>query len=140
MADNTAIRKILFATDFSEGSSHAFGYAEVFARAHNAQIEVVHVLALHQADPEMASREMPKCIPEAAADLIADRQVVRALSPELGIIHTAREKGCDLIVMGTHGRTGLRHVFMGSAAERVVQLADCTVLTVRTPGHEFEKP
>jgi nucleotide-binding universal stress UspA family protein len=42
--------------------------------------------------------------------------------------------------MGTHGRTGLKHVFLGSVAEKVVRKAPCAVLTVRLPGHEFEKP
>jgi len=55
-------------------------------------------------------------------------------TPYQVIIDTARTKHVDLIVMGTHGRTGLRHVFLGSVAERVVQLAPCSVLVVRAPS------
>jgi len=58
----------------------------------------------------------------------------------LEIIYSAREEAVDLIVMGTHGRTGLSHVLMGSTAEKVVRTAPCPVLTVKHPEHEFVMP
>ena len=58
----------------------------------------------------------------------------------LEIIQAARDEGVDMIVMGTHGRTGLAHVLIGSVAERVVREAPCPVLTVKNPKHEFVKP
>ena len=67
-------------------------------------------------------------------------RVVRQGSPFLEIIRYAKEKGIDLIVIGTHGRTGLAHVFMGSVAEKVVRKAPCPVLSVRHPEHEFIAP
>jgi nucleotide-binding universal stress UspA family protein len=61
-------------------------------------------------------------------------------SPFLEIIHAAQTDGADLIVMGTHGRTGIAHVLMGSVAERVVQKAHCPVLTIRHPDRKFKHP
>ena len=61
-------------------------------------------------------------------------------TPFLEIVRTAREQDVDLIVMGTHGRTGLAHMLIGSTAERVVRLAPCPVLTVKHPQHEFVMP
>ena len=58
----------------------------------------------------------------------------------LEIIQAARDDDVDMIVMGTHGRTGLAHVLIGSVAERVVREAPCPVLTVKNPEHEFVKP
>ena len=61
-------------------------------------------------------------------------------SPFLQVVRMARKEGVDLIVMGTHGRTGLAHVLMGSVAEKVVRKAPCPVLTVKHPEHEFVMP
>ena len=60
--------------------------------------------------------------------------------PLVEIVRYAREKSIDLIVIGTHGRTGLAHVLMGSVAENVVRKAACPVLTVRPSGHQFVMP
>lgn len=58
----------------------------------------------------------------------------------LEIINVARDENVDLIVMGTHGRTGLSHMLIGSTAEKVVRMAPCPVLTVKHPEHEFVMP
>ena len=60
--------------------------------------------------------------------------------PFMEIIHAAKELNSDMIIMGTHGRTGLQHVLMGSVAEKVVRRAPCPVLTVKHPDHEFKMP
>jgi nucleotide-binding universal stress UspA family protein len=65
---------------------------------------------------------------------------IRQGSPFLEIIRYAKENNIDLIVLGTHGRSGLAHVLLGSVAERVVRIAPCPVLTVRHPEHEFVMP
>ena len=56
------------------------------------------------------------------------------------IVRHAKEQNVDLIVVGTHGRTGLTHLFLGSVAEKVVRNAPCPVLTVRPEGHQFVMP
>jgi nucleotide-binding universal stress UspA family protein len=65
---------------------------------------------------------------------------MRVGAPFLEIIHAAQSESADLIVMGTHGRSGLAHVLMGSVAERVVNKAPCPVLTVRHPDRKFKHP
>ncbi len=59
---------------------------------------------------------------------------------DLEIIQAARDESVDIIVMGTHGRTGLAHVLIGSVAEKVVREAPCPVLTVKHPEHKFVRP
>jgi nucleotide-binding universal stress UspA family protein len=61
-------------------------------------------------------------------------------APFLEILQAARKNKSDLVVMGTHGRTGLSHVLMGSTAEKVVRKCPCPVLTIKHPGHRFEHP
>jgi nucleotide-binding universal stress UspA family protein len=133
-------RRILVPVDFSDSTGHTLAYAAEIARAFGARLEVLHVCALHEEGVAEASREMEGVVPEALADVVESCEIVRALSPDLGIIHAARERSAGLIVMGTHGRSGLGHVLLGSVAERVVQLAGCPVLTVRHPNHRFEHP
>ena len=60
--------------------------------------------------------------------------------PYVAIVRYARAHDIDLVVLATHGRTGLSHALMGSVAEKVVQMAPCPVLTVKHPEHEFELP
>jgi nucleotide-binding universal stress UspA family protein len=68
------------------------------------------------------------------------RSLLRVGSPFVEIVRTAQSERADLIVVGTHGRTGLAHVLMGSVAERVVQKAPCPVLTIRHPDRKFRHP
>jgi nucleotide-binding universal stress UspA family protein len=65
---------------------------------------------------------------------------VREGSPFYEIIQHAKEKNVDLIVMGTHGHSGLAHVLLGSVTEKVVRKSPCPVLTIRHPEHEFIHP
>jgi len=133
-------QRILVATDFSDASRLAMEWALEFARVSGARIDLIHVLTLHGGDPARVEEEMPRAVPEEAEGHVDSRRVERAISAEIGIVHAARDLHADLVVLGTHGRTGLSHVFLGSVAERVVQLAPCPVLTVREPGQEFEHP
>ncbi|HEY6418735.1 MAG TPA: universal stress protein [Candidatus Binataceae bacterium] len=154
--------KILAATDFSEDSTLALGYAEELARKFGAEISVLHVdqpLAPVMASPELgpamdlgamtqiaeeqrvlAQRELDKIVARLRDSGLKARCQLKVGSPFLEVIHTAQADGADLIVMGTHGRTGLVHVLMGSVAERVVQKAHCPVLTIRHPDRKFKHP
>jgi nucleotide-binding universal stress UspA family protein len=87
-----------------------------------------------------AMREMDKWYNEVVA-MVKDveKMVVRGV-PFVEIIRTAKEKNADLIVIGTHGRTGIDHMLFGSTAEKVVRKASCPVLTVRIAGKEFKMP
>ncbi len=152
------IRKILHATDFSDLSAWALDYAILLAEKCSAEFHCVHVvddsyrycLALDAttipAGPpveqlvEAARKQMDELV---AKKVLADRAVVRQVlqgRPFVEIIRYARAKKMDLIVMGTHGRTRLSHVLMGSVAEKVVRKSPCPVLTVRHPEQEFEMP
>ena len=134
------MQRILMATDFSASAAHALRLAAAIARALGGKIQVVHVLALLEADPAMAEQEMPRFVPDDLESLVESKKIIRATTAELGVIHEAREQNADMIVIGTHGRTGLSHVLLGSVAERVVRLADRPVLTVRAPADAIKEP
>jgi nucleotide-binding universal stress UspA family protein len=137
-------RQILVATDFSEGSDEALAHAIDVARADGAAIEILHVIEL--------AEELPFGTTYVDADYRAlYGSIERRLSEPAGRVRAAgvpcatkiasgvpadeiakrgRAAGADLIVVGTHGRTGLAHMMLGSVAERVVRRASCPVLTV----------
>lgn len=146
------IRRILCPLDFSESSEHALLYAREFARAHDAELLLLHVVELPvtylaadvalPADSLERERQRGRENLEAVAETARqDWPRVRSRfeegSPHPWIVIVARDEGIDLIVMGTHGRTGLAHVLMGSVAEKVVRMAPCPVLTVKHPEREF---
>jgi nucleotide-binding universal stress UspA family protein len=139
------IRTILHPTDFSENSDYAFRLACALARDYGARLLVLHVAT----PPPVVGYAEGIMIPEPAEshELIRQRlQQLRASEPEIEVEHrlvegdgateilqTARDTKCDLIVIGTHGRTGLIRLLMGSVAEQVVRRAACPVMTVRQP-------
>ncbi len=153
------IRKILYPTDFSELSEHALRYALSFAESNRAELHVLHVVdeayqywmamgpgALPMGPPpdemlEIARKELSKFV-ESKVKAAGVTVISAALlgRPFMEIVSYAREKQIDLIVLGTHGRSGLRHAILGSVAERVVRKAPCPVLTIRHPGHDFVMP
>lgn len=142
------LKNVLVATDFSEPSVAALSYGREFARQFHASLHVLHVVpivaAIFAADmysmipPDLqdqvdadARRALDKVVtPEDRQLLHAKTVVLTSASPAVAIADYARAEGIDLIVMGTHGRTGLSHVLMGSVAERVVRTAPCPVLTL----------
>jgi nucleotide-binding universal stress UspA family protein len=79
-------------------------------------------------------------IPDDIRTTIPTEPIVQKGIPFVEIIRTARDKEVDLIVMGTHGRTGLEHILIGSVAERVIQRAPCPVLSIRLPKQVFSMP
>lgn len=142
------LRHILHPTDFSPGAEPALHWALTLCRTFGAELILLHVLelslgALAGYPPEMlsvpATGELLQQIRAEAADRMARlaahcpgaRTLMREGLPRAVILEVAREVGADLIVMGTHGRTGLAHVFFGSVAEHVVRHSPIPVLTVR---------
>ena len=154
-----ALKRILFPTDFSEYSREAEHYACAFARQHGAELHLLTVvedllpvipplggpaMAMGGIDPILMTKNARQALEafpnkEWGHDLKIQRDV-RAGSPFVEIVRYAREHDIDLIVIGTHGRTGLKHVLLGSVAERVVRKAGCPVLTVRPKSHSFVMP
>jgi universal stress protein A len=140
-------RVILHPTDFSECSQYAFHIAMDLAKEHQALVLVLHVAetlgaenltygeATSQLQPDSYQHRLwddfRRRMPPIPAG-VAVRQLLTEGDPALEIDRIAREQHCDLIVMGTHGRTGLDHLLMGSVAERVVRHVPCPVLIVKT--------
>jgi len=151
------IKTILFPTDFSNGARAAMDYALSLAQDYKAQLVLLYVIqdisiaewyipsSLSVADltedmRKGAWQEMDKWGAEASEKTADVVKLVERGVPFVEIIRTAKEKKADLIVIGTHGRTGIDHMLFGSTAEKVVRKASCPVLTVRVPGREFTMP
>lgn len=152
------LNRILLPTDFSNYSHVAVGYACALAEKFGAELHLLHVvqdvIALVP-EPGLAfpvtgidPLEMQAAAEEGLTRVIepentAGLNVVRAVRqgpPFLEIIRYARENDIGLIVMGTHGRSGLAHALMGSVAEKVVRKSPCPVLTVHPADHQFVMP
>jgi nucleotide-binding universal stress UspA family protein len=148
MTDN--ITKILVPVDFSPHAERAFCYATTLARRLGARLALLHVVEDPFATGAWSGEIYVPNVPELLKNLIdgAERQLATmkdgaaALGigvetavitgrPARSIVEYASSDGVDLIVMGTHGHTGLAHAVMGSVAERVVRKAPCPVLTIR---------
>ncbi len=151
------LQKILLPTDFSDYSTAATKYACELAAKFDAELHLLHTLEIHLTSTPAFTMglALPKYVSEsrAAAEKslagvldpkgVEGRKVVHAIvegSPKVEIIKYARERNIDLIVIATHGRTGLPHILMGSVAETVVRTAPCPVLTMRPEGHQFVMP
>ena len=141
----TRFRTILCPTDFSPTSALAFEYAADLARAFDARL-----VAMHAFFPailgERASTELPDEVNALRASARKQLDDLRPPDPALrverllreapdseAILDAAAEVKADLIVMGTHGRTGFRRLVLGSVAEEVLRKAPCPVLTVKAP-------
>jgi nucleotide-binding universal stress UspA family protein len=139
-----AIKTILHPTDFSEGSDYAFRLACSLARDYGAKVVILHVVA----PPVVAYGEgiVPPEPEDYQEALRAQLLEVQPRDPRVPVEHlfvegeaateilaAAVDTMADVIVLGTHGRTGLGRVMMGSVAEQVLRRAPCPVLTVKTP-------
>lgn len=150
------LEKILVPIDFSEGSKKALQYAIPLARQHEAAITLLHVspslsyaggeygiLDYSSAEAEMRSKaetELRALLKAEVGKAITAQAAVRTGTPRNDIIAFAKNLPADLIVIATHGRTGLKHVLLGSVAEHVVRYAPCPVLVVREREREFVAP
>ena len=137
------IHTILYPTDFSENARYALPLACSLARDHGAQLIILHVdLPPVSHGEEVARRQDGSYREQLWRNLqtveppdssIYVERVLAEGDPVAEILCVAQEYHCDLIVMGTHGRTGLRRLLMGSVAEEVVRKAPCPVVTVKNP-------
>jgi nucleotide-binding universal stress UspA family protein len=140
---------ILFATDFSESSEHAFQYALSLARKFDSRLGIIHVInepvdlrgfyvphisfdRLEEEIEQGAWKMMEKFRQSQADDYPKTELFVVPGIPYDEIIRKADEFGADLIILGTHGRTGLDHVLFGSTAEKVVRKSPVPVMTIRS--------
>lgn len=122
------VRQVLFPTDFSDVSRRAGRTAVAIAETFGARIHVLHVVP-PVTDPTPAQEALPDALAELATDPAPVVATVTGL-PAREIVRYARGHGIDLVVMGTHGRTGFSHALLGSVAEAVVRRAPCPVLTI----------
>lgn len=141
------VHKILHPTDFSEQANAAFAVACSLAKQHDAEVLVLHVMPVPIAWGEYVPREAAVDYEKHVKEdlLLPIRSPIPGVkvehqleegTPEDMIALIAEDYGCDLIVMGTHGRKGLGRLLMGSVAERVLRTAPCPVLAVRMPPRE----
>ena len=150
------IKKILCSVDFSGSCNLAVKYANELALLFNSRIHLLHVVeALHgdehymilQITPQEIAEKMKKEAEDGLNSIAKKIKKVPKVKTEVRvgkafveIIKTARKDNIDLIIMGSHGRTGLPHVLIGSVAERVVRKAHCQVLIVKDTDNKFEMP
>ena len=146
------ITRILVPTDFSQPSEHALNYARDLAHQFHASLHLLHVvnrpllaeglaaeagiadgMAMGSMMVEDAKARLRNLAPEAASVDVLFGYAARS------IIEHASRLGVDLIVMGSHGRTGIAHVLLGSVAEAIVRTAPCPVLTVRDPVKDTKR-
>jgi nucleotide-binding universal stress UspA family protein len=144
------IRSILAAVDFSENSDQALGAAIDLAKQTGAELHVVHALdlpipifnpyaisipdALLTQAREEATRRLREAVEKVGKAGVKAKSHLTEVPAAPAIARLAEELGADLVVMGTHGHTGLKHVLLGSVAERTLRLAPCSVLIVKGKG------
>jgi nucleotide-binding universal stress UspA family protein len=138
------IRHILAPTDFSASANQAVTVAFELAQTFGAKLSLLHVIevptyAIEVALPQEAlerdaRRALARLLPAADAAHVDVTRLVDIGVPYQKIVETVTAEQVDLIIMATHGRTGLGHLILGSVAEHVVRLAPCPMLTIRPPG------
>jgi len=148
------IKKVLVPIDFSDYSKNALGYAINFAKHFKAELHLIYVVepVIYPPDFSMGQIAIPSVdleMDKRAKDELqnlADKQIpsdlktsilVKTGKPFIEIIETAAEIDADLIIIATHGHSGMEHILFGSTAEKVVRKAPCPVMTLREPIKGF---
>ena len=146
------MKSILVPIDFSWPSKKALEYAVPFARQFGAKITLLFVLEPpvytgdigyvpmevdNEGSLKAAAKKLAELAELAVEPELLEQTLVRTGRPFQEITDIARSLNTDLIIIATHGYTGLKHVLLGSTVERVVRIAPCPVLTVREEEHEF---
>ena len=152
----TTIKKVLVPIDFSDYSKSALKYAVNFAKLFNAEIVLIYVVepVIYPPDFSMGQIAMPSLNTEwderakdeldklAKSEISTSvKTILKTGKPFVEIIETAKEENIDLIIIATHGHTGVEHILFGSTAEKVVRKAPCPVLTLREPikGYDYKE-
>lgn len=144
------VPKILFPTDFSTAGHAALEMATSLARDRGAKLLIVHVEesptaygggefydGISEPDREELNRMLTEVLP--TDESVSYEQHMLVGTPAAAIVQFAEDKAVDLIVLPTHGRTGLLRLLMGSVAEEIVRKAKCPVLTLKQATNVFEK-
>lgn len=138
------LKRILVPVDFSDAGKPSLRYALFLARQSGASLHLIHVLepVYYHPDFSHVPPDLSQMREQVNRELgrmqvglfrgVKTRSDIREGQPHQEIVRAARELPADLIVMATHGHTGLRHIFLGSTAERVVRHAECPVLVIRS--------
>ena len=147
MSTNNSLTKILVPIDFSDPATDALHQAKTMAEAFKAELILLYVIEpvaypaelgvvvnLEDDLEERAQAELDKLKAEHLSNIHSVTTRVNHGTADREIVGTAEEMGVDMIVLGTHGYSGLTHLLLGSTAERVVRTAQCPVLTVRSRG------
>ncbi len=144
----STIKKVLVPIDFSDYSKSALRYAVNFSKFFNAEIILIYVVepVIYPLDFSMGQIAMPSFNTEwdkrakEELDKLAKKEInssvktiIKTGKAFLEIVETAKEEDIDLIIIATHGHTGVEHLIFGSTAEKVVRKAPCPVLTLREP-------
>ncbi len=149
------IKKVLVPIDFSDYSKNSLTYAVNFVKQFNAELTLIYVvepviyppdfsmgqIAIPSVDLEIDKRaveELEKLAVKEIPHEIKVKTVVKTGKPFIEIIETASEENVDLIIIASHGHTGVEHILFGSTAEKVVRKAPCPVLTLREPVKGFD--
>lgn len=155
-------KNILIPTDFSDSANKALEYALSLAKTYQARLHLLHVfepiiyysdapigmpdvVELEQGIRASAEQSLNRLVEthirsrEAEFGAIPTDVILLQGNPYIEILRAAQDRAIDLIIMASHGRTGLEHILMGSVTEKVVRKAPCPVLTVRVKG-EFKIP
>ena len=143
------VKKIIFPTDFSDASRNALEYAVYMQKMFNAELEICHVvfdetylvtMYVPQGTLQGFLGELESGAQQHLDEFISKCDILKGVpfktkllkgTPYSEIIKHAEEVKADMIVIGTHGRTGIEHVLFGSTAEKVISRATCPVLTVK---------
>lgn len=148
------MKRILLPTDFSDTAEHALDYARELAERFDAEAHLLYVVpdptpqdwavgaaALVVSDLlETWKADAEQRLSRVSLDGVETVRAIRVGHAFVEILRYAADNAIDLIVMGTHGRGPVKHLLLGSVAEKVVRKAPCPVLTVRQPGHSFVMP
>lgn len=147
------LKTILYPTDFSEYSDHARPYAIEMARKFGAKVLLVHAMpiptysvgyevsidlkSVHDEMEASATKRLNEISEAIRADGVEVETLLAVGTPFVEVLNVARDREVDLIIIPTHGYGPIKHLLLGSTAERVVRGAPCPVLTIRHPEHEF---